>query len=105
MTAIKAKILNVNNSNNNPPECARLFRFFMISDSFAHESCFIIKLTLPIIVTSMLSVLMNLVDITMVGHLGRIELAAASLANTWYNALFFPLQGALSALDTLFSQC
>jgi hypothetical protein len=39
-----------------------------------------------------------------VGHLGKDALAAAALGNTWFNALYNPLVGVTSALDTLFAQ-
>ena len=40
----------------------------------------------------------------MVGHLGKAELAAASLGLAYYNTVYFPLSGVAMALDTLFSQ-
>ena len=61
-------------------------------------------LALPIMASSLLSFLMSLVDLFMVSHLGVHELAAAGLANTYFNTLQHPIVGAATALDTLLSQ-
>ena len=64
----------------------------------------ILELSLPIVVASVLNFLMNLVDLAMIGHLGREQLAAASLGLAFYNTVYFPLSGIAMAFDTLFSQ-
>eukprot|EP00298_Acanthocystis_sp_HF-20_P012121 c19727_g1_i2.p1 GENE.c19727_g1_i2~~c19727_g1_i2.p1 ORF type:complete len:534 (-),score=219.39 c19727_g1_i2:55-1500(-) len=62
------------------------------------------KIAIPLSATSLLTFLMGIVDLIMVGHLGKDPLAAASLANTWFSALLYPLIGLLTSLDTFFSQ-
>ena len=64
----------------------------------------IVQLSIPIVITSVLNFVMNVVDLAMVGHLGKEELAAASLGLAYYNTVYFPLSGVAMALDTLFSQ-
>jgi MATE family multidrug resistance protein len=68
------------------------------------EEATILKLALPIVISNFLNFLMNIVDLAMVGQLGRDQLAAASLAIAYYNTFFYPLSGAAMALDTLLSQ-
>ena len=53
----------------------------------------IIALSLPIVMTSVLNFMMNIVDLAMVGHLGKEQLAAASLGLAYYNTVYFPLSG------------
>ena len=64
----------------------------------------LLRLTLPIMASSMLTFLLTVVDLLFVGRLGTHELAAAALANTVWNTVALPLQGCASALDTLLSQ-
>ena len=54
--------------------------------------------------SSMLSFLMQVVDLYAVGHLGPHELAAAAVGNLLWNTLQHPVLGCASALDTLLSQ-
>eukprot|EP00298_Acanthocystis_sp_HF-20_P016488 c21495_g2_i1.p1 GENE.c21495_g2_i1~~c21495_g2_i1.p1 ORF type:complete len:505 (-),score=170.36 c21495_g2_i1:35-1549(-) len=94
-----------NGDKNNSPNKSSFLRRLGFSNEVVVEINSVIELASPIIATSSLSFIMGFVGIAMVGHLGKVELAAASLAATWFNALFFPLEGAATALDTLFSQC
>ena len=64
----------------------------------------LISLAGPLILSQVLTISMTLVDFAMVGRLGNTELAAASLATTWFNLLNHPVTGGLTALDTFFSQ-
>merc|ERR1719199_64029 len=62
------------------------------------------RLALPIMATSVLTYFMGIVDLSMAGHLGKEELAAASLGTAFYNCVFYPLNGVAMAFDTYFSQ-
>jgi MATE family multidrug resistance protein len=64
----------------------------------------IFELSLPIVLSSVLNNMASIVDLAMVGHLGKEELAVASLGLAFYNTVFFPMSGVAMALDTLFSQ-
>ena len=64
----------------------------------------LIRLTLPIMVSSMLGFLMSIVDLWYVGHLGTHELAAAAVGNLFFNTLQHPVFGCATALDTLLAQ-
>ncbi len=68
------------------------------------EEATILKLAMPIVISNFLNFFMNMVDLAMVGQLGREQLAAASLATAYYNTIFYPLSGVAMALDTLLSQ-
>jgi MATE family multidrug resistance protein len=46
----------------------------------------------------------QIVDVIMLGHLGREALAAAALGNTVFSMLYVPLNGLLTAYDTFGSQ-
>lgn len=58
----------------------------------------------PIMVTSLLTYFLGVVDLSMVGHVGPEELAAASLGMAFFNFIFYPLNGVAMAFDTYFSQ-
>jgi len=64
----------------------------------------LLNLALPIMIVQILTILMVLTDLAFVGHLGLKELGAAALSTTLFNLLFLPLVGALTSIDTLFSQ-
>ena len=49
------------------------------------ELASIVELSLPIVISSVLNFMMSIVDLAMVGHLGREALAAASLGLAYYN--------------------
>eukprot|EP00300_Choanocystis_sp_HF-7_P043199 c9798_g1_i1.p1 GENE.c9798_g1_i1~~c9798_g1_i1.p1 ORF type:complete len:465 (+),score=108.71 c9798_g1_i1:123-1517(+) len=76
----------------------------MLSSSIFDEVKELAKLCGPIMATSLLTFLMYVVDLAMVGHIGNKALAAASLGINWTNLLYYPVLGALTAFDTLFSQ-
>ena len=54
--------------------------------------------------SSCLSFLMPVVDLVFVGRLGSHELAAAAVANVYFQTLQHPLVGCATALDTLLAQ-
>jgi len=58
----------------------------------------------PIMMSSMFSFLMTLVDLYFVGSLGKEPLAAATVGNVWFNTLLYPILGCATALDTLLAQ-
>lgn len=64
----------------------------------------LVGVALPIMLSSMLGCLMQVVDILFVGHLGTRELAAAAMGNALWATVALPLQGCASALDTFLSQ-
>eukprot|EP00298_Acanthocystis_sp_HF-20_P030442 c95_g1_i1.p1 GENE.c95_g1_i1~~c95_g1_i1.p1 ORF type:complete len:478 (+),score=162.76 c95_g1_i1:37-1470(+) len=74
------------------------------SKSISSELLILIRIAIPISATTILGFLMTLVDLTMVGHLGKESLAAGALANTWFYLVYYPLLGVQTALDALFSQ-
>eukprot|EP00961_Rhodomonas_salina_P247666 3345938-Rhodomonas_salina.4 len=65
--------------------------------AFEHESAELMKLAFPIMATSCLSFMTQVVDLAMVGHLGREELAAAALANAFFATVLFPITGSIPA--------
>ena len=64
----------------------------------------LVRTAVPIMLSTMLSFLMQVVDLYFVGHLGPHELAAAAVGNLFWNTLQHPVLGCASALDTLLSQ-
>jgi len=72
--------------------------------AFRTEASELSKIAVPIMLLSMLSFLMVMVDMAMVGWLGTQELAASALANTYFNCLQHPMVGCATALDTLLAQ-
>lgn len=75
-----------------------------VAPTIMSEITTLAKLALPICLASVLSFLMQIVDIVMVGRLGKQELAAASLGTTMFMLVNHPINGALVGLDTMFSQ-
>lgn len=69
-----------------------------------YELVLLLKYSIPICITHLLELSLVTVTVISVGHLGTLELAAASLASMTTNvvALSF-IQGAASALDTVSS--
>ena len=61
-------------------------------------------LALPACATNGFTVLLQLVDAAFVGHIGTTELAAASMANAYFNMLWYFMLGVATALDTFASQ-
>eukprot|EP00579_Thalassiosira_antarctica_P009915 CAMPEP_0201919222 /NCGR_PEP_ID=MMETSP0903-20130614/8177_1 /ASSEMBLY_ACC=CAM_ASM_000552 /TAXON_ID=420261 /ORGANISM="Thalassiosira antarctica, Strain CCMP982" /LENGTH=525 /DNA_ID=CAMNT_0048455703 /DNA_START=108 /DNA_END=1685 /DNA_ORIENTATION=+ len=62
------------------------------------------KLTYPIILSELLQNAMPVVDIGVVGQLGKQELAAAALATVWFNLWNATMLGFMTAIDTLLAQ-
>eukprot|EP00301_Raphidiophrys_heterophryoidea_P001102 c10550_g1_i1.p1 GENE.c10550_g1_i1~~c10550_g1_i1.p1 ORF type:complete len:532 (+),score=94.63 c10550_g1_i1:215-1810(+) len=71
---------------------------------FWTESKVLLMMALPISATNMLEMIMDSVDLALVGHLGQKEMAAAAFCGTWFNSIIFAVIGVLTALDTLLSQ-
>jgi MATE family multidrug resistance protein len=65
----------------------------------------LLALAIPIMINCILNITMQTVDLIFVGHLNSSdELAACALANSFFALMTFPLNGFLTALDTLLSQ-
>jgi Na+-driven multidrug efflux pump len=62
------------------------------------------RLAIPIVATSALSYMMQIVDLAMIGRLGETRLAGSALGNMWFNIWFLPLLGVMTAMETMFSQ-
>jgi hypothetical protein len=80
-----------------------IFLSFTSSD-IRTEVKILLKLALPIIVSSALAFSMSIVDLAMIGRLGETQLAGSALGNMWFNIWCTPLLGVMSAMDTLFAQ-
>lgn len=74
----------------------------VLEPSVQHELYAILKYTLPISATHLLELSLSVVSIFSLGHLGTVELAAASLAGMTANVTGFSvISGLITALDTL----
>lgn len=64
----------------------------------------LVQLAWPVIGTNMLGSLLQSEALIYLGHMGQRSLAAATLGNTYFNMLWYFIQGVSTALDTLASQ-
>jgi len=63
------------------------------------------KLSVPIIVSSLLLFALNIEDQLIVGHLlTPLDLASVAMGNTFFNLFWYALLGLMSAIDTYSSQ-
>ena len=62
------------------------------------------RLAVPVALTQLVLMAMGVVDLLMLGHVGKEALAAAALANSWIIGCQLVLQGFLFGLDPLISQ-
>ena len=53
------------------------------------EVCAVLKLALPAVLTNCFASLLQLVDASFVGHIGPLELSAASLGNAYFSMGWF----------------
>ena len=60
-----------------------------------------LHIALPIVLSNLLAVGMQLTDIGFVGRIGKTELGAAALGNTVFYLLHYPMLGVMTAIDTL----
>ncbi|KAJ1492604.1 mate-domain-containing protein [Baffinella frigidus] len=72
--------------------------------SYTAELRELFTLATPIMATSLLTYFLGVVDLAMAGHLGKEQLAAASLGIAFFNFILYPLNGVAMAFDTYFSQ-
>jgi len=64
----------------------------------------LLQYSLPLVVTNFFNILLPSVDQMMVGHLGKNQLSASALGNTWFNFFWFFCTGVATYFDTLASQ-
>ena len=69
--------------------------------TFQDEALATLNLALPAIATNALATRLQLVDASFLGHIGTMELAAASLGNAYFRMVWDFLLGVGTALDTL----
>ena len=74
------------------------------TDSAREELIVLTKLSLPVISTNLLAYLLQVVGQIFLGRLGASSLAAAALGNSYFNMVWYFIQGVSTALDTLASQ-
>lgn len=65
------------------------------------ETRVMLHIALPIVLSNLLAVGMQLTDIGFVGRIGKTELGAAALGNTVFYLLHYPMLGVMTAIDTL----
>eukprot|EP00299_Pterocystis_sp_00344_P015344 c7658_g1_i2.p1 GENE.c7658_g1_i2~~c7658_g1_i2.p1 ORF type:complete len:340 (+),score=39.07 c7658_g1_i2:173-1192(+) len=69
------------------------------------EAIALLHTSWPMMFSYFLAYLVTVVDVTMIGHLGAEELAAAAIGNLIVSSFCYPLLDITTALDTLLSQC
>jgi MATE family multidrug resistance protein len=65
------------------------------------ETRVMMHIALPIVLSNLLAVAMQMTDLAFVGRIGKTELGAAALGNTIFYLLHYPMLGVMTAIDTL----
>ena len=68
-----------------------------------YESREIVELMVPTMISTLLESSMVVVDVIMLGHLGKGHVAAYAIGNGFFNMLWYFIEGFLTAQDTLCS--
>ncbi|KAK2423630.1 protein DETOXIFICATION [Trifolium repens] len=87
-----------NGEQNTEPQTERWWNKILDIEETKHQLMF----SLPMILTNLFYYLITLVSVMLVGHLGELQLAGATLANSWFSltgvAVMVGLSGALETL-------
>ncbi|MCH2102950.1 MAG: MATE family efflux transporter [Planctomycetes bacterium] len=75
-----------------------------MSTPLRRELSVLTRLAVPVAVTQLALMAMGVVDMLMLGHVGKEALGAAALANSWITGCQLVLQGFLFGIDPLVSQ-
>jgi len=75
-----------------------------MSTPLRRELSVLTRLAVPVAITQLALMAMGVVDMLMLGHVGKESLGAAALANSWITGCQLVLQGFLFGIDPLVSQ-